>query len=426
MSNVRVGTWTIAALICGVLMVPVRPALAADQTEYLRKAPKVLEGASDYVDASGVLQFASARALVATAFKEDVDDPGFYCVIHVLVWGDDTSTIAQSRWYLYRGRGSVGSYAGRWTAERFRGTRIYGADRLGVMYVHLNVPAATRPAAIKALSPLITDPTNVALYGKTLEALIPEGADPDPSVMSERAAALKSLGSHYIEAAYANVSYQVDVVKKLPAPIQNLQDALGMLQSTAAKGIALTERVALYAAEAFDILHVPSDITVTGKLVTRGLAEKTTELGKQTYDNEGLYYWDVSLGIPVRSMTQLDFEASGGQVFAKEVEKTQLMAILNLFPRPVDTKKTQVRYTPHPIVGLALSQKPLEKVLVGGAIGLNRVQMYAGYQWSQVEKPPVADGQSAGESERRKYKGEWVLGLNVPVRQVVEFLKAKK
>ena len=418
---------TLSLLVAGVSQ-------AADQTEYLKKPPTVLAEPGLYIDATtGRLSYERARALVRLVLPlEDTDSPDFYCAIHVLSWGDDTSTIDKSHWYVYRGRGTRTSYAGRWTPALFSGSRIYGSDRLAILYVHLNVPATTRMAAETELAPLLATglpkPTGTGNY--TIADLLPANADPAPALRSAREQALRSLGSHIVEADYTNISYEMSVIKKLPAPIQNLQDAIGMLQAARADQpfVTLQQRVALYAADVFDVHHVPSDITITGTLTnTTALASTTIELGKQTYDNEGLYYWDVSLGIPVTSVTQLDFETSGGEVFAKEVDKAQLMALMNIFWRPVDTKNTKLLLIPSPIVGLALSKKPLSKIMVGLSIGLNRVQVYGGRQWSLVDQAavPAADAPATAET-KSEYEQSWVAGINVPVRQVIAFLKAKK
>jgi len=398
---------------------------AADQTEHLKKPPAVLVDPGSYIDsASGKLSYERAAALVRMAFdKEETNSPDFYCAIHVVRWGDDSTVVDKSNWYIYRGRGGRASYGGRWSPARFAGTRIYGSDRLAVLYVHVNVPALTRAAALKELAPK-------AAAGVTAESLLPANRDAAESVMSSRQQFLRSIGDYIVERAYTKIHYQIDVIKKLPAPIQNLQDAIGMVQGALAEQslLTLTERVGLYAGDIYDIHHVPSDITITGQLINATPLESTTlELGKQTYDNEGLYYWDVSLGIPVRSVTQLDFEASGGQVFAKEVDSTQLMALMNIFWRPMDTKNVKFALIPSPIVGVALAKKPLTKILAGLSIGLNKVQVYGGYQWSQIEKAPVeAEEVTAPTEDTTEYQGNWVVGINVPVRQVIDFLKAKK
>jgi hypothetical protein len=391
-------------IFLAVVMFLGRGALAADQTEYLRKKPAMLPA-----DTVVGTDYQAVRQLMHVIFPQyDVDDTDFYCVVHLLNWGADPTTIASSRWFIYRGRGTASTPGGRWTSARFNGTRIFGSDTVGVAYVHSNVPA-------KALTALSA--SNLAdLRGTT-------------GLRSSRDKSLVQLGTHVVEQDYTGVTYQLDVVKKLPAPIQNLSAALGLLQGAAAEsGIELTERVSLYAGQVFDILHVPSDITVTGKLsFGPDISRTTTDLGTQTYDNEGLYHWDVSLGIPLRSLTQTDFTASGGQVFAKEVDRTQLLALLNLFIRPIDTKGVSSVLIPSPVIGVALSKKPLQKLFAGASIGLNRAQVFAGMQWTQLDEAPVvAEGQAAKSGSAARYDRQWMIGLNVPVRQVVDFLKAKK
>jgi hypothetical protein len=385
------------------------PLFAADQTEYLKKAPLVLPPTVGIANPSAT--YDQIRGLMAVAFPNagaDIDSPDFYCVVHVLEWGDSLNSVSGSKWYVYRGRGGQATPGGPWSIERFRGTRILGSDRLRVAYVHLNVPA---------------EPTNTQVGVNALAAIKDKG-----SALSSRNSPLVQIGSHLVERDHVGVTYQIDVVKKLPAPIQNLSDALGLLQSAAA-GVQLSSHVALYAADTFDIAHVPSDITIGGKAKWGPPAAPTiTDLGKQTFDNEGLYAWDISLGIPLRSVKELDFEASGGQVFAKEVERTQLMLFLNLFIKPVDTKNVRFLAFPRPVVGVALSKKPLERLFVGASMGLNKVQVFAGAQWSQIKDAPEPGSDATPQpTSRMKYSDPtFMMGINVPVRQVADFLKAKK
>jgi hypothetical protein len=387
-----------------------QPLLAADQTEHLKDPPKVLPST---VDISGPdVNYEQVRTFMTMAFPgATVDSPDFYCVVHILNWGandQDPSKVVGSRWYVYRGRGNATTPGGTWTTERFRGTRIYGADRVRLAYVHLNVPAEPETAVERS---------RLDKIGK------------DNSLVSSNKRMLGRVGSFVVEKDFLGVSYQIDVVKKLPAPIQSLYDALGMLQAEQLlDGLKLTQKIALYAAGTYDIAHVPSDITIAGTLTYgTALEKKTTDLGKQTYDNEGLYRWDISLGIPLRSVKELNFETSGGDVFVKEVERTKLMMFLNIYVRPVDTKNVRFIAFPRPVVGLALSKKPLERIFVGGSIGLNKVQVFAGRQWSQVETAPEpASAATSDQTKAVKYEDNWMFGINVPVRQVVDFLKAKK
>jgi hypothetical protein len=393
----------VAALVCAACL-RAQPVQAADQTEYLKKAPSILPPAVGISSPSAT--YSQIRGLLNVAFPmEDVDSDEFYCVVHVLEWGADMNTVAGAKWFVYRGRGGQASPGGRWTIERFRATRILGSDRLCVAYVHLNVPA----------EPITSTDGATALTNLTA------GKNP----VSTRNSPLVQVGNHLID---VRVTYQIDITKKLPAPIQNLSDIFGLVQSGAA-GLALSQRVSVYAADIFDIAHVPSDITVSGQgKWGPSLAPTLTDLGKQTFDNEGLYYWDISLGIPLRSVKELDFETSGGDLFVKEVERTKLLVLLNLFIKPVDTKNVRQLLFPRPVVGVALSQKPLERLFAGVSMGLNKVQVFAGAQWSQIKDAPEPGSEATPEPKGRvKYSDPaFMIGINVPVRQVADFLKAKK
>ena len=135
--------------------------------------------------------------------------------------------------------------------------------------------------------------------------------------------------------------------------------------------------------------------------------------------------------MPVNTVKQLDFNAEGGTVFAKQVDKQNLYALLNVFFRPVDTKNLRSQVTPHPIVGMAISKRPLDRVLIGGALGLTKVQVFAALLLNRVQSPQtLTEGSAATNAQlstdlRFRYERKFQAGINVPVRQVVDYLKKK-
>jgi hypothetical protein len=426
-------------------------ARAADQTETIKAPPRVLENADSFVNAADATMTQNqARSLIVAALPgAPVDDPEFYCVIHVVRSKDKAGEIDKSHWYVYRARGSTATAGGRWTPPRFAGNRIYGSHDIAVLYVHTNVPMRREDAArVELLRTLRALPAGSLLDSSgqpaTPEQLVAQNIPIDPAapltIKSQRGKTLARVGTFLVEESYLGASYQVDVTKKLPAPIQNLSDALsvgGFLQAAAATDQVSTEPGVLYGGRILEILDVPSDVKVSGRLIvkeTQGLntTEKTFDLGSQTYDNEGLYYWDVSVGLPVRSIKQLNFEAEGGTVFTKEVDKQNMYLMFNVFVRPADTKRLEHKIIPSPLIGIGLSKKPLDTVFTGGSIGLNRVQFFAGAVWVKtLEEQQPGEGANpvpASPTDPRtpRYRPKFMAGINVPARQVAAFLKAKK
>lgn len=299
-----------------------------------------------------------AQTLVPSIVSpSSLDNPDFYCIIHILKWKDDKSVDVQD-WYLYQGGGGANG--------PINGTRIFGKKQIALLYIHLNVSRADIPV---------------------------------------------------------RTTYRVEVAKKLPYPIQSL---LSLVNIVGIAAVAPPDNY--YGGRMINIEHVPSDIAVKA-LVPPPTGNELQEIGKQTYDNEGRYYWDVSVGLPVNKIKELEFNAQDGTVRAKEIDRQKLLAFFNFFPQPLDTKGTKFRAIPHAIVGVALSKNPLDRIVVGGGWGLNKVQFFAGIGFNKVQSPAtLATGDSASQAQldsdlRSKYEKKFVFGLNLPVRQVLDALK---
>ena len=384
---------------------------AADQTEYLKKVPKVLEDPDTYVNsADGTASFLKIRGLIAKEFPNDFDDPRFYCIVHVLRWGETPDKVEKSSWYVYRSEQAGYRSAGRWTETKFRSARIYGSHKVGVMYVHVNVPMA------RDTEDLRTKAASGGLTRADVDAAAPRDGSAI-SATSARGFKLHRIGDSFVELDYTAIAYQIDVTAKLPAPIENLKSVVGLLQGAAALQVSFgMTKGALYASELFGIVAVPSDISVTGKakIDTSG---DTTDLGTNTFDNEGLYNFDFSIGVPLKSYKDLQEDAATGTLQPKAITRDNLLALVNIYLRPVDTKDTKSLRI-NPVVGVAVAKRPLDTLVGGISIGLVQVQFLAAYKWVKPELPEGED-----QDTRPKRIGSWTFGVNVPVKTVVAQLK---
>lgn len=374
--------------------------LAQDQVEVINDPPKYLDPV--LAPERAELSQQSARALIEKLLGPTyVTDKSYYTIIHVLKWKDNQLVVESQRWYVFNG--------GSWSKQQFEGTRIFGASHVALLYIHINARGVTPIAKL-------TEAERRQLDSNTL--------------LSTNSRLLVKFDSDVlIESDYLRVTYRVEVTKKLPAPIQNLSALLALAQADAAK--RAVDKVAYYGGREMLISHVPSDVTVRS-LLTEGAIPKDTELGKQTFDNEGRYFWDVSVGLPVSKIKELSFDASDGTVRPKEIDRQKLFAMLNIFFKPIDTKGAKPNLFPHLLAGVALSKNPLDRIFVGGGLGLNKVQFFAGVAFNRVATPQtLSTGSSATPSQleadlKRRYEPKFVFGLNLPVRQVVDALKAKK
>ena len=186
------------------------------------------------------------------------------------------------------------------------------------------------------------------------------------------------------------------------------------------------------------IKHVPSDVVVKLNTVTAnvngGQISQSKEY-KNSYLNEGRYHWDVSVGMPVVSIKELEFSSENGIVTAKKKERQNAYGFLNLFPRAVDLKAKSYLTTPHFVVGVPISGKPLDRPVIGLGTGLYtdflKINFFAGVAFNKVREPktlaagqPATTGQLESDFETKRVT-KFVFGINFPVRQFIEAVKGK-
>jgi hypothetical protein len=223
--------------------------------------------------------------------------------------------------------------------------------------------------------------------------------------------------------------YTVSVTRKTPAPVENFRHAARLAfagQSEAPARIYVkVERAAVCGGGLMTVRHVPSDLLVTA--LTKDAQDDAVQRSKLTFDNEGKYWWDVSFALPLESRRDLTIDVDAGQVAAKQVDRADLFAVVNV-GLPRDTKKIQWQLIPAVVYGLPITGKPLHHHLVGFTVGLNYVQLLGGMRFDRrVEvATSVENGTPIGvesASAARKWAREWVWGINVPLRAVVDVLK---
>ena len=351
-------------------------------------------------DAAKIIEDAirSNILVVPSRYYEPPTNPGergvfssdFYCVIHVLRWANPGSaqnsgktetkaqTVATQNWYVFNsGKGKGAGRNRLWSNEDFaKINRIFGVRKVWLLYVHLN-----------------------------------KAADYD----------------------YALARYDFNVEKKTAANVSDLLNVAQLfITDTSAKTLAEVDLLPtnLWGGGSVDINYVPSNITITASFVKTIDNGPVVALDKpQKFDNEGRYWWDVSVGVPIRHITQTQFDATAGTVTAKTVDKQNAFALLNLYPVPVDIKGTNYSWIPHFVGGVAIAKQPLKKILVGAGVGPHFANFYVGALFTEQTSPAsLKEGDAATSAQlnadsHRHYKTQLSFGLNLPVRGIVESLK---
>jgi hypothetical protein len=259
-------------------------------------------------------------------------------------------------------------------------------------------------AAITDEFPLVDNET-----GETLKGLSPT---------------LATTGSYE---SLVNLFYSIEVTKKIPAPVQNLKAAIKLAfggQAATAQRLGVTvQPSSVCAGRPIVVDHIPSDMMVKA-LVGAESDTSPSERSQQLFDNEGRYWWDVSFALPLDLRRDVSIDVDAGQVAAKDVERADLFAVVNL-GLPRDTKKIQWQLVPTFVYGIPITGKPLKHHLVGVTIGLNYVQLLAGVRFDRRQEigTTVENGTTVGVETTppgEKWEHKWVWGINIPVNTVVK------
>src|SRR5882724_255332 len=188
-----------------------------------------------------------------------------------------------------------------------------------------------------------------------------------------------------------------------------------------------------------NILKLPSDVVITGGAYpVAGAApdQKPAATFSQTYDNEGFAHWDVSVGIPVKSVSEVQYNSTDGSVQDKTVSKVNAYGLFHWYPYPVDLK-ADYPWMPSIVAGLSLSGKPLNKPFAGLAMGFRkplpfRVNVFAGIVFNKVFAPttlttgsPATPGELNNDLASHRVK-KLLVGIDIPIPQFIKAISNSK
>jgi len=360
------------------------PAGLPDDAEKLIRQPVAVIVNTD--DAENLIKLAIEKG----PFKDQggekpaaVSDKNFHCVIHVLRWSDpDTAnkqTVVAQNWYVYNNGKAKGLRSDHiWSQEDFTtADRIYGVKRIWLLYIHLNKSVQT--------------PSYTAYYDFTF-------------------------------------------TKKTPANVANLLGLASIFASgTSLADLKASDRENLWGGSFVDTNYVPSDATITANITTDPATGPYVALDKpKKLDNEGLYWWDFSVGVPIRKIKELQFDTTLNTVTAKEVDTQNAFALLNLYFPPKDIKGTTASWIPHFVGGVAIAKQPLKKFMFGAGFGPHFTNFYVGALFTEEKKPAtLTEGSTATPDQlnndlRKHFRPQFTFGINIPVRAVLATLDKKK
>jgi hypothetical protein len=217
-------------------------------------------------------------------------------------------------------------------------------------------------------------------------------------------------GTHY------DAQYDFTMTDVKPAP---LADAFGILSllGGAAPAAALNapapQPYNIWGLQRVRPAHLPNQTQVAAGAVQGGKAQS---LGSaSTFSNEGRYHFDFSFGVPVKKITQLQFDSTNQAVAPKSVDQQNVFALVDLYPAPQDLARSNFSYIPYLVGGVAFAHQPLHKLLLAAGWGPAFGQFYAGCLWVKQAKP--------GTTNQYYFHPELSLGINISVRGFQALLK---
>lgn len=225
------------------------------------------------------------------------------------------------------------------------------------------------------------------------------------------------------------LDYQYQVKTRLPANVQDLVQAIDIYsqlvtktnKSGAVSLAAANVDLSFWTIGQINGAKPPSDLTVIAAIhpsdAAAGAAnDQNIDKTPPIFDDEGFYWWDVSIGVPITSYTQLQSITSttGSQVPAN-LNQRNLLALANVFIPPADLSATNFLAVPHVAAGISFASKPLHNAFAGLAWGPAIANFYIGTMIVTSNVSPT----------RTKTNIKLGFGLNFPVRTIAAKLGVK-
>lgn len=350
------------------------------------------------------LQIKDINGLIQQTLKSDPHaefKKGDYCVIHIIKWKalkEEKSDPEKEMWALFEkvDRTEKNGTVTEWiphldpkdSEKQTFDNRIFGSRRVDVLLIHLNTPVKW------------------------------------------------------------DVKYKVTINQKTPQPITDLLQLAALVGGAGftARGEPCVEPTVkdIWGARLMRFKYLASQMvvkvnTVTSDPVSGQQVEQSKEYSK-SYENEGRYHWDVSIGLPVKGIKELEFtvdnNGTNSIVSTRKKERQNAYGFLNLFPWAVDLKGDSFLTSPHFLLGVPISGKPLDRPIIGVGTGIYKdmfkINLFAGAVFNRVREPrtlQVGEQATPGQLEndlRTRRVTKFVFGINFPLRTIFSDLGGKK
>ncbi len=251
------------------------------------------------------------------------------------------------------------------------------------------------------------------------------------------------LPIHFNTPATWDIKYKVSISAVTPTPIADVLALAAAINTSAAIAAAAAPPTnTAWGARMMASKHMASEIVVKLNAVTSNADGQAVEQSKESskkFTNEGRYHWDVSIGLPVKTLRELTFVSdatNGNKVSTAAKERQDAYGFFNYFPKPVDLRGHDFLTPPHFLFGVPLAGKPLQRPIVGIGTGMYKwpvkFNIFAGVVFNRERVPTTLNvGQSASQTQlendlHTRWVRKFTFGINFPVSQITQALKGKK
>jgi hypothetical protein len=300
--------------------------------------------------------------------------PNDYIVIHILKWkkleaDKHIQDVDKQNWYVYHPNDPD------WDGVAFAtNNRIFGKKKIYLLYVH---------------------------FGRNSQALY-------------------------------TIRYDVKQTSKIPAYLDHFVALKQLFGIGKATGAGDQIAVNVWGANGFVIDYVPSDVTITPEVDPTTADTSSVQLDPKTFDNEGRYHIDFSVGAAIRQIGDISYVSASNTLVPTKVDKNSLFGLFNYYVKPFDIKSSAFSKYPHVVAGVGMVSKPLQKALIGAGYGPVFANFYAGLLLNTKRLPTTVPCDATPTSTQttgalvNKTCPEFAFGLNVQVGAIADALKSKK
>jgi hypothetical protein len=240
-----------------------------------------------------------------------------------------------------------------------------------------------------------------------------------------------------------DIKYKVGVNQQTPTPISNVLALAGAIGSpgkiAALRTAAVTAPKTVWGARLMLVKYTASELLVKVNAVTSTANGEPVEQSKEysmKYTDEGRYHWDVSIGLPVKTLRELTFVSdatNGNRIATSAKERQDVYGFFNYFPKAVDLKGEHFLTWPHFLLGVPLAGKPLQRPILGIGTGMYKApikfNIFAGVVFIRERVPTTLNvGQQASQTQldndlHTRWVRKFTFGINFPIGQIKQAIK---